>query len=65
MERQTRIPRIGGRENQGENEKTKKKKTLLVNWEGPYAFVKYKDEKGCKEFDDGYQVYILQGIDGK
>jgi hypothetical protein len=30
-----------------------KRKTLLVNWEGSYAFVKYKEEKGCKEFDDG------------
>jgi hypothetical protein len=45
-----------------------KKKTLLANWEGLYAFVKYKNEKGCREFDDGYQVCqvcILQGIDGK
>jgi hypothetical protein len=42
-----------------------KKKTLLVNWEGPYTFVKYKDGKGCRKFDDGYQVCILQGIDGK
>jgi len=42
-----------------------KKRALLANWEGPYAFVKYKNEKGCREFDDGYQVYILQGIDGK
>jgi hypothetical protein len=30
-----------------------KKKALLANWESPYAFVKYKDEKGCREFDDG------------
>jgi hypothetical protein len=42
-----------------------KKRTLLANWERPYTFVKYKDEKCCKEFDDGYQVCILQGIDGK
>jgi hypothetical protein len=27
--------------------------------------VKYKDEKGRKEFDDGYWICILQGIDGK
>jgi hypothetical protein len=33
--------------------KLRKKGALLANWEGPYAFVKYKDEKGCKEFDDG------------
>jgi hypothetical protein len=45
--------------------KPRKEKTLLTNWEGPYAFVKYKDEKGCREFDDGCQVYVLQGIDGK
>ncbi len=33
--------------------KPRKKGALLANWEGPYAFVKYKDEKGCREFDDG------------
>jgi hypothetical protein len=42
-----------------------KKRALLANWEGSYTFVKYKDEKGCKEFDDGCWVYIPQGIDGK
>ncbi len=45
--------------------KPRKKKTLLANWEGPYAFVKYKDEKGCREFDDGYRICILQRINGK
>ncbi len=45
--------------------KPRKKKALLVNWERPYTFVKYKNEKGCREFDDGYRIYILQGIDGK
>jgi hypothetical protein len=25
-----------------------KRRTILANWEGLYAFVKYKDEKGCK-----------------
>jgi len=30
-----------------------KNKSLLANWEGPSAFVKYKDEKGYREFDDG------------
>jgi hypothetical protein len=38
---------------------------LLANWEGSYAFVKYKDKKGCREFDDGCRVYVLQGINGK
>jgi hypothetical protein len=33
--------------------KPRKKGALFGNWEGPYAFVKYKDEKGCREFDDG------------
>jgi hypothetical protein len=42
-----------------------KKRALLANWEGLYAFVKYKDEKGYKEFDDGKRVYILEGINGK
>jgi hypothetical protein len=42
-----------------------KRRELLVNWEGPYAFVKYKDEKGCKEFDDSSRVCIIKRIDGK
>jgi hypothetical protein len=45
--------------------KTRKKRALLTNWEGPYAFVKYKDKKDYREFDDGCRVYVLQGIDGK
>jgi len=51
--RQTRIPRVGERKNHGDDEKAMKKKALLANWEGPYAFVKYKNEKGCREFDVG------------
>ncbi len=42
-----------------------KRRALLVNWEGPYAFLKYKDEKGYREFDDGSQICIIKGIDGK
>jgi hypothetical protein len=42
-----------------------KKRALLANWEGPYAFMKYKDKKGCREFDDGYRVCMIQRIDGK
>jgi hypothetical protein len=42
-----------------------KKRTLLANWEGPYTFVKYKDKEGCRKFNDGCRIYILQGIDGK
>ncbi len=42
-----------------------KKRALLANWEDPYAFVKYKDKKGCREFHDGCRVCILKGIDGK
>jgi hypothetical protein len=45
--------------------KPRKKRALLANWEGLYAFVKYKNEKGCKEFDDDCQICVLQGIDGK
>jgi hypothetical protein len=30
-----------------------KRRTLLANWEGQYASVKYKDKKGCRKFDDG------------
>jgi hypothetical protein len=32
---------------------------------GLYAFVKYKDEKGYREFDDGSRICIMKGIDGK
>jgi hypothetical protein len=42
-----------------------KRRALLANWEGPSAFVKYKDKKGCREFDDGNQVCIKKGINGK
>jgi hypothetical protein len=45
--------------------KPRKKRALLANWEGSYTFVKYKNEKGYKKFDDGCRVCILQGIDGK
>jgi hypothetical protein len=33
--------------------KSGKKKELFANWESSYAFVKYKDEKDCREFHDG------------
>jgi hypothetical protein len=34
----------------------RKRRALLANWQGPYAFMKYKDKKGCREFDDGSRV---------
>ncbi len=45
--------------------KGRKRKALLVNWEGLYAFMKYKHEKICKEFDDDSQICIIKRIDGK
>jgi hypothetical protein len=30
--------------------KPRKRRALLANWEGLYAFVKYKDKKGYKFF---------------
>jgi len=45
--------------------KPRKRRALLTNWEGPYAFMKYKDKKGYRNFDDGNQIYIINGIDGK
>jgi hypothetical protein len=42
-----------------------KRRALLANREGPYAFVKYKDKKGYKEFDDDSRVCIIKRIDGK
>ncbi len=41
------------------------KRALLANWEGPYAFMKYKDEKGFRKFDDGSWICIIKYIDGK
>jgi hypothetical protein len=43
--------------------KLRKRRALVANWEGPCAFVKYKDEKGYKEFDDDSRVCILKGND--
>ncbi len=45
--------------------KPRKSNALLANWEGPYVFMKYKDKKGCKEFDDNNLICIIKGIDGK
>jgi len=45
--------------------KPKKRRALLANWGGLYAFTKYKDDNGCREFDDGSGVCIIKGIDGK
>jgi len=42
-----------------------KRRALLVNWKGSYAFMKYKDEKAYKKFDDGSWIYIIKGINGK
>jgi hypothetical protein len=39
-----------------------KRRSLFANWEGPYAFVKYKDEKGCRKFDDDNQICIIKGL---
>jgi hypothetical protein len=48
-----------------EMRKPRKRRALLANWEGLYAFVRYKDEKGSREFDDDNQICILKGIDSK
>jgi hypothetical protein len=45
--------------------KPRKRRALLANWEGLYSFMKYKDKKGCKNFDDDNRVSIIKGIDGK
>ncbi len=45
--------------------KPKKRRALLANWEGSYALKKYKDDNGCREFDDDSGVCIIKGIDGK
>jgi hypothetical protein len=39
---------------------TRKKKSLLINWEGPQFFVDYKDGKGFQEQDHGSIMCILK-----
>jgi len=42
-----------------------KRRALLASWEGSYVVMKYKDNKGCREFGDGSEVYIINDINGK
>jgi hypothetical protein len=42
-----------------------KKRNLVGNWEGPYAFVGYKDGKGYQERDEGSRICIIKDLDGK
>ncbi len=37
-----------------------KKKSLLVNWEGFYFFLGYKDGKGIQKQDDGAMICFLK-----
>ncbi len=42
-----------------------KKRNPVGNWEGPYAFVGYKDGKGYQEWDEGNRICIIKDLDGK
>jgi len=43
-------------------DKLGKKRSLLSNWEGPYFFVEYKDDKGFQEQDHGSKMCILKDL---
>jgi hypothetical protein len=42
-----------------------KKRTLTASWEGPYQFVGHTHGKGNFDFEEGYQICIIQDVDGR
>jgi hypothetical protein len=40
--------------------KPRKKKTLTLNWEGPYQFVGYADGNGHFDFEEGSRICIIK-----
>jgi hypothetical protein len=40
--------------------KPTKKKSLLVNWEGFYFFLGYKDGKGIQKLNDEAMIFFLK-----
>ncbi len=45
--------------------KPRKKKSLASSWEGPFLFMKYLDNKGFQEQDEGGRICVLKGKDEK
>jgi len=42
-----------------------KKKSLASSWEGPFLFMKYLDNNGFQEQDEGGKIFVLKGKDEK
>ncbi len=40
-----------------------KKKGLELSWDGPHTTVRYQDEQGFLEFDEGQLLHLLQDDD--
>jgi hypothetical protein len=40
--------------------KLKKKKTLVSSWEGPFLFMKYLDNNGFREQDEGGRICVIK-----
>jgi hypothetical protein len=43
----------------------KMKKSLASSWEGPFLFMKYLDNNGFQEWDEGGRICVLKGKDEK
>lgn len=37
-----------------------KKKLMTSNWEGPFLIMKYLDNNGFKEWDEGDRIYVIK-----
>jgi hypothetical protein len=42
----------------------RKKKTLILSWEGPYQFVGHADGNGNDDFEEGNKVCIIKVANG-
>ncbi len=45
--------------------KPKMKKSLTSNWEIPFLFMKYVDNNGFQEQDEGGKIFVIKGKDEK
>ncbi len=41
------------------------KKSLASNWEGPFLFMKYLNNNGFQEQDEGGRICVIKGKDEK
>ncbi len=42
-----------------------KKKLVAFNQEGPFLIMKYLDNNGFKDWDEGGRIYVIKGKDEK